>query len=163
MTHWLNVEERAAWVRLASIVERLPAVLENQLRRDSDLTHFEYWVLAMLSEAPAHTKSMSDLAELTSATLPRLSHVVTKLGERGLLKRIPCSDDRRVTNVQLSAAGIRKVVAAAPGHVQNVRDHVIDAFSADDLSSWICLSDRILERIGPEAVIAAGRLSQTEE
>ena len=61
MTRWLTDDERAAWVGLAALLERLPAVLEAQLRRDSDLTHFEYWALAMLSEAPDHTLQMSDL------------------------------------------------------------------------------------------------------
>ena len=55
MTRWLDPEERAAWVRLAAVVERLPGLLEAQLNRDADLTHFEYWVLAMLSEAPDGT------------------------------------------------------------------------------------------------------------
>ena len=45
-------EERVAWVRLAAVLELLPGVLDTQLRRDADLTHFEYFVLAMLSEAP---------------------------------------------------------------------------------------------------------------
>ena len=46
---WLNEEERAAWLRLVSVTELLPGILDAQLRRDSGLTHFEYLVLAMLS------------------------------------------------------------------------------------------------------------------
>ena len=52
---WLTDDERVAWVRLAAVVELLPGVLDSQLRRDADLSHFEYFVLAMLSEAPGRT------------------------------------------------------------------------------------------------------------
>ena len=48
MTRWLTPDERAAWVGLSAVLERLPAALDTQLRRDAGLTHFEYWVLTML-------------------------------------------------------------------------------------------------------------------
>ena len=82
-TRWLTDDERVAWVRLAAVVELLPNVLDSQLRRDADLSHFEYFVLAMLSEAPERTLRMTSLASRTSATLPRLSHVVRRLEDRG--------------------------------------------------------------------------------
>ena len=89
-TRWLDDDEMAAWIRLAAVLELLPGVLDSQLRRDADLTHFEYFVLAMLSEAPERTLRMSGLAALTNATLPRLSHVISRLEERGLVERFPC-------------------------------------------------------------------------
>jgi len=52
----------AAWVRLAAVHELLPGVLDSQVRRDADLTHFGYFVLAKLSEAPARTLRMTALA-----------------------------------------------------------------------------------------------------
>lgn len=55
---WLDDEERAAWLRLVGVVELLPGVLDTQLRQDSGLSHFEYFSLAMLSEAPDHTLRM---------------------------------------------------------------------------------------------------------
>ena len=41
------------------MVELLPGVLDSQLRRDAELTSFEYYVLAMLSEAPERTLRMT--------------------------------------------------------------------------------------------------------
>ena len=81
-------------MRLIAVVELLPGVLDSQLRRDADLTHFEYFVLAMLSEAPERTLRMTALAARTNATLPRLSHVVRRLEERGLVERFPCPRGR---------------------------------------------------------------------
>jgi len=59
---WLDAEESQAWRALAKTLERLPAALDAQLRRDAGISHFEYQVLALLSEAPGRTLRMSELA-----------------------------------------------------------------------------------------------------
>ena len=51
-TQWLSEDELAAWKRFVAVLELLPGVLDSQLRKDAGLTHFDYYVLAMLSEAP---------------------------------------------------------------------------------------------------------------
>lgn len=88
---WPRRAEPKSWrfCVLVAIVELLPGVLDAQLRRASQLTHCEYLVLAMLSEAPERVVRMSALAQRTNATLPRLSHVVRRLEERGLVERRP--------------------------------------------------------------------------
>src|SRR5699024_10648411 len=132
-TAWLSEQEREAWLGLIAVVELLPGVLETQLRRDSDLTHFEYFTLAMLSEAPDRTLRMTELAGRTNATLSRLSHVVNRLEQRGLVHRFPCPEDRRATNAQLTEVGWDKVVEAAPGHVSTVRESIFDALTAEQV------------------------------
>lgn len=149
-TRWLDAQERAAWLRLVAVVELLPGVLDAQLRRDSGLSHFDYFVLAMLSEAPGRTLRMTALARRTSATLPRLSHVVQRLEARGLVERFPCPQDRRATNAQLTALGWDAVVAAAPGHVANVREHVLDPLSRRQLEQLTAIGDALLTRLDPD-------------
>jgi DNA-binding MarR family transcriptional regulator len=151
-TRWLSPEERAAWVRMIAVVELLPGVLDSQLRRDSQLTHFEYYVLAMLSEAPERTLRMTALAAQTSATLPRLSHVIRRLEERGLVARFPCPEDARATNAQLTEAGWEAVQAAAPGHVTTVRETVIDALSPEQITQLRDISEALLTRLDPDRV-----------
>ncbi len=146
-TRWLDDDERAAWLRLVAIVELLPGVLDAQLRRDSGLTHFEYFVLAMLSEAPDRTLRMSALAQRTNATLARLSHVVRRLEERGLVTRFPCPEDARATNARLTDDGWEVVVDAAPGHVENVRRHVVDALDPAQLRELRTMADALLARL----------------
>lgn len=154
-TRWLDDREMAAWVRTAAVMELLPAVLDQQLRRDADLTHYEYWVLSQLSEAPERTLRMTALASRTNGTLPRLSHVVKRLEDRGLVERFPCPEDRRATNARLTEAGLAAVVAAAPGHLQAVRDHVVDALTPEQLESLRTILDAILERLDPDGNITA--------
>lgn len=112
-TKWLNPDEQAAWVRLVAVAELLPGVLDSQLRRDADLTHFEYFAIAMLSEAPNRTLRMTALAAQTNATLSRLSHVVSRLEQRGLVERFPCPQDARATNVRLTRKGQATATQAA--------------------------------------------------
>ena len=148
--NWLNREEMSAWVRLASVLELLPGVLDSQLRRDAGLTHFEYHALAMLSEAPDRTLRMTALAAGTNATLPRLSHVIRRLEDRGLVARFACPEDARATNAQLTPAGMDRVRDSAPGHVANVRAHVVDALTTEQLGQLSAIGDAILSRVDPD-------------
>jgi DNA-binding MarR family transcriptional regulator len=152
-TQWLDGSELAAWVRLAAVVEVLPGVLDSQLRRDAGLTHFEYYVLAMLSEAPERTLRMTALAAQTNATLPRLSHVVQRLEGRGLVERFPCPQDARATNARLTPQGWRKVRDTAPGHVANVRRHVLDALTPEQVAQLTAITDAILQKLDPDGTM----------
>lgn len=149
-TRWLDADEREAWLRLIAVAELLPGALDAQLRRDAGLTHFEYFVLAMLSEAPDRTLRMTSLGRRTNATLPRLSHVVRRLEERGLVERFPCPDDGRATNARLTADGWETLVAAAPGHVSTVRRLAIDPLSPAQLAEVRRIGDALLAVLDPD-------------
>lgn len=146
---WLDDTEMATWLRLVALVELLPGALDSQLQRDSQLSHYEYFVLAILSEAPERTLRMSELAERTNASLARLSHVVRRLERRGLIERSPDPDDARATNARLTDQGRAAIVAAAPGHVANVREQVMDALSPEQIRQLGEIADRLLTRLDP--------------
>jgi DNA-binding MarR family transcriptional regulator len=61
--------------------------IDQQLQRDSNLRMVEHQVLGMLSTSPQRTMRMSSLAELTNASLSRLSQLVQRLEWRGLVRR----------------------------------------------------------------------------
>ncbi len=144
---WLDEHEQQAWRRLAAVILKLPSELDAQLQRDAGMSHFEYWVLALLSEAPDRTLRLSQLATQANASLSRLSHVITRLEKRGWLTRRPCPDDARATLAVLTDAGWNTVVATAPGHVDTVRRFVFDGLDPDDVSELARLCDAILDRI----------------
>ena len=154
-TPWLDRRQLRAWIRLVGLLELLPGVLDGQLRRDAGVTHFEYYVLAMLSEAPGRTLRMTELARQTNATPPRLSHVVDRLERRQLVERFPCPEDRRATNARLTEPGWAKVQEAAPGHVRNVRHHVIDALTDEQIDQLADIGEAILARLDPTGSMAA--------
>lgn len=154
-TPWLDHEELAAWVRLVAVVELLPGVLDGQLREESGLMHFEYYTLAMLSEAPDRTLRMTELAAQTNATLPRLSHVVRRLEAQGFIRRSPDPDDRRATIAALTDDGWAKVHAAAAGHVTTVREAVLDALSPQQVQQLREITSAILPRLDPRGAMVS--------
>ena len=148
---WLDAHEHAAWLALVGVLLKLPAALDAQLRRDADMSHFEYQVLAGLSQAPEHTLHMSDLALFAGGSLSRLSHVVSRLEQRGWVRREPCPGDGRYTNAVLTAAGWDAIVASAPGHVARVRSLIFDALAAGQVAQLHELAHIILARIEASA------------
>jgi len=156
---WLTPQQLAAWTRFVAVVELLPGALDSQLQRDAELTHFEYFTLAMLSEAPERTLRMTALASATNSTLPRLSHVVSRLEKRGFVERMPCPEDRRATNARLTETGWEKVVATAPGHVQTVRENVVDVLNARDISDLERVMGKLLTTLDPDDRFGSNRAS----
>jgi len=144
---WLTDREQYAWRRLAAVLLKLPTELERQLQRDADMTHYEYWVVAILSEAPGRTLQLRDLAARSNASLSRLSHVVSRLEKRGWLRREPCPDDARASNAVLTDAGWRKVVEAAPGHAEAVLQLVFDRMADEDVDHLARVCQSILDQI----------------
>jgi len=154
-TPWLTRDQLRAWMKLVAVMELLPAALDQQLQRDADLTHFDYMVVAMLSETEGRTLRMSALAAATNASLPRLSHVVSRLEKRGLVTRCPSVDDRRATDVRLTDAGYDAIVTAAPEHVRTARRFVIDALDDEQVGQLDGITRALLGRLDPEGRFAA--------
>ena len=132
---WLTDDEQRAWRALIGIVVLLPGALDRQLERDSGLSQIEYGVLAMLSEAPDQTLRMSQLAALNDSSLSRLSHVASRMEQRGLIVRRTCPEDRRANIASLTEAGLARVVAAAPAHVAWVRELIFDKLTPAQLKN----------------------------
>ena len=148
-TRWLDAEESQAWRALAHALVRLPAALDAQLRRDAGISHFEYQVLALLSEAPGRTLRISTLATLAEGSLPRLSQVIARLEQRGWVRRTPDPADGRYTLAILTDQGQAKVTEAAPGHVQEVRRLVLDPLTRTQTGQLREISRRIMRAIDP--------------
>lgn len=145
---WLDPDERAAWMAMAGIVFGLPAALDAQLQRDAGITHFEYTVMAALSETDDRSLRMSYLAALANGSLSRLSHVVKRLERQGWVRRSPDPADGRFTVATLTDEGWAKIVATAPGHVEAVRQLVLDPLTRAQV--------RQLREIGSRLNVALG-------
>jgi DNA-binding MarR family transcriptional regulator len=149
---WLTAEELGAWLSVVRLMTWLPWSIDQQLRRDSQLGMVDYQVMAMLSESARRTMRMSSLAEATNASLSRLSRVVTRLEERGLVRRTPDPTDGRFTNAILTDEGLHTLAKAAPRHLAHVRSLVIDVLSPEQLRRLGRDADRIMARIDTSAI-----------
>jgi DNA-binding MarR family transcriptional regulator len=149
---WLTAAELDSWLSVVRMLTWLPWSIDQQLQRDSRLRMVEYQVLAMLSTSPERTMRMSSLAEVTNASLSRLSHLVKRLEARGLVRREPDPTDGRFTKAILTEKGFRTIAEAAPGHVSHVRSLVIDVLSPEQLRRLGRDADRIVLRIDTSGV-----------
>lgn len=147
---WLTDDEREAWLRLMAVTMLLPSRLESQLKRDAGLSHFEYYVLAMISECESRSLPLTELAARTNASLSRLSHVIGRLEQQGLLTRRSSPSDGRTSIATLTEAGWQKVVASAPGHVEEVRSVVFDSLTGRQVAQLSDICGRLLATLDPD-------------
>jgi DNA-binding MarR family transcriptional regulator len=147
---WLNEDDRQAWIPFVSMLWWLPAALDDQLQRDSGLSHFEYSILAALSGADAATLRMSELAIYANGSLSRLSRGVARLERRGWATRKPDPADGRYTLATLTGTGRAVLVQAAPGHVEAVNRLVFDVLTKTQTRQLGIIAARILNAIDAE-------------
>ncbi|MEU8052889.1 MarR family winged helix-turn-helix transcriptional regulator [Micromonospora haikouensis] len=163
-TRWLTDGEQEIWQRILAVLTLLPAELDGQLQRDADLTHFGYGVLAMLSEAPARSRRMSELAALVNGSQSRLSHLVGRLERRGWVRRERADDDGRGWVAVLTDAGYAHLAAAAPGHVTLVRSLVFDALTPTQVTQLGEITAALLTRLAaPGCPASSGHSGSTAD
>jgi DNA-binding MarR family transcriptional regulator len=133
-TRWLTSDEQRAWRTYLMGTTQLTVRLDRDLQERHDLSLPEYEIMVRLSETEDRRMRMSDLADSLNHSRSRLTHTVARMERDGLLARSACPDDRRGIFAELTDAGMRRLVEAAPTHVEGVRQHLIDIASPDDLA-----------------------------
>ncbi len=151
MAHrWLDEDQQRTWRAWLSVSDLLPRALDGQLQRDAGLSHAAYVVLAMLSEAPGRSRRMSDLARRSNQSQSRLSHTVTRLEERGWVRRERASDDGRGNLAVLTDEGWDVVRTLAPGHVDAVREALFEPLTEEQTRVLGDALNAVLERLDPD-------------
>ncbi|WP_326819252.1 MarR family transcriptional regulator [Streptosporangium sp. NBC_01639] len=146
MTRWLDDDEQRTWRAFLAASQTVQEELDRQLQRDSGMPHAYYAVLVKLSEAPGRTLRMSELASEVNSSQSRLSHAVARLEERGWVRREPCAADRRVSWAVLTDEGFTVLAAAAPGHVEAVRQSLFDRLTPEQVTQLAAICDAVLRK-----------------
>jgi DNA-binding MarR family transcriptional regulator len=144
---WLDEDEQRAWRAFLRMYGRLGARLNRQLQAESGLSLADYEVLVHLSEAPDGCLRPFALQRGLCWEQSRLSHHLTRMQHRGLIRREGCTEDGRGAFVVLTEDGRRAIEAAAPGHVETVRRLFFDGLTRDQLTVLAQLSDQVLTRL----------------
>lgn len=127
--------------------EGLAEFIERQLRNRCGLSRADYQVLAHLSEAPEGRLRSFELGELLRWEKSRLSQHLGRMQTRGLVSRERCLTDQRGAVVAITARGSDLIKAAAPQHVADVRDVLIDHLTATELEMLGAIGDKVRERL----------------
>lgn len=146
----LGGDDLEVWASLATVLEWLPAALDAQLLRDSELTHFEYGILFALANAPDRTLRMSVLAGYANSSLSRLSRAAVRMETRGWVRRSPDPTNGRYTLAVLTDPGRQKFDQATPGHVHTVNRLVLEPLTASQTRQLREITRRIQQAIRDE-------------
>ena len=132
---WLDEREERAWRSLQFMQMRLEGELARQLATDSALSYPDYLVLVALTDRSDGRMRLFELAEVLGWEKSRLSHHVSRMAERGLVKKDKCATDRRGAHVVVTNRGRSTIAAAAPGHVATVRRIFVDRLTPVQLEA----------------------------
>jgi DNA-binding MarR family transcriptional regulator len=138
------------WIAFVKVLLVLPGMLEAQLVRDSDLTLLGYMILARLADTPDETLRMSQIATMANGSLPRTSQAVSRLEDRGWIRRTVISgrgQGRRFTVASLTEAGRAHLAEATPAHNALVRRLVIEP-AGDRLGALGSVAQSIVDAMG---------------
>ncbi|MFC6085730.1 MarR family winged helix-turn-helix transcriptional regulator [Sphaerisporangium aureirubrum] len=147
MTRWLDDDEQRTWRAFGLAARLLTDRLERDLLAAADMPPTYYELLVLLSETPERTMRMSELAHWTNSKPSRISHAVNKLELKGWVRREHCADDRRGWHATLTDDGLTALRAAAPRHVDSVREHLIDLLTPQQLRQLGDISQILLDHL----------------
>ncbi|MFC7383587.1 MarR family winged helix-turn-helix transcriptional regulator [Sphaerisporangium rhizosphaerae] len=155
-TRWLDDDEQRTWRTYLWASRLLYESLDRQLQREAGMPHTYYMILAMLSEAPERTMTMTELAQLVRSSPSRLSHAVAKLEDQGWVSRCKRPGDARTTLATLTGEGFAALVEAAPGHVEHVRRVLFDRLTPEQTRQLHEISGALLGGLNAPAVADLG-------
>jgi DNA-binding MarR family transcriptional regulator len=144
----LDDREMSAWLSFLRVATRALTQLDRELHAAHGLTLSDYEILAFLSEAPERRLQMTELAAEALVSQSRLTYRVDRLVKEGLVERVPCESDGRRVYATLTKAGLAKLKAAYPSHLEGVRRYVIDPPDVGDLAALsrsLCSMQRALD------------------
>ncbi|MET7744879.1 MarR family transcriptional regulator [Streptomyces sp. NPDC005385] len=143
----LDERRTRAYFTLLEAGGLLQQLMEEQLRRDGDLSYLQFFLLARLAEAPGGRMRMTDLADTLLHSRSGLSYQAAKLEKTGLLRREPSQDDERSVTAIITREGRTLLEAVLPGHVALVENGMfaaLDDHQADALADALgAVRDRL--------------------
>lgn len=128
--------------RLVEVQGRLERRLGGDLEARFALPHAWFEVLVRLSRSERGQLTMGALAEQVTLTTGGVTRLVDRMEAAGLVERLPCRTDRRVSYAGITEAGRAKLEKAAAAHATNLRA-VFEGFSAEEMATLDTLLDRL--------------------
>jgi len=160
---WLDEREQAIWRGYLKMTHLLSAHLNRSLVTKSGMSDGDYGVLVGLSEAEGSRLRAFELARALQWEKSRLSHQLTRMQARGLIKREECPSDARGAFIVLTDAGRAAIEAAAPRHVDDVRQYFFDILTPEQIATLDEIATAVVANIEPECPSAAEAASACDE
>lgn len=140
----LDDAEMATWLPVIRFVQLLPQVLDRTLKDEVGLNHARYAIMVTLAARDDGAVTMTELARIAGLSRSRLSHALDSLEERGWVERTSCRTDKRTLSAALTPAGREMLRTAAPVHVEQVRELVLDPLTPEERTQLRSILTKLL-------------------
>ncbi|GAA2904979.1 MarR family transcriptional regulator [Streptosporangium fragile] len=158
---WLNETQMRAWTGFLETSGLIQRHVERQLREDAGLTMIQYEILHWANECAPQRRCITELAELMITSRSGLSYQVAQLEKAGLLRRETDTDDERRAMVVITEDGRRLLERTAPGHVEAIRDGLIDLLTDEQMAQLADIMDTVRTHLRPRIPLTASRKRAT--
>jgi DNA-binding MarR family transcriptional regulator len=143
----LTSTQLGAYFAFTEVSSLLRPAVEQQLREAGGLSYVQFQLLARLGDTPDGHQRMTDLADGVVYSRSGLTYQAQLLEQRGLITRSPSPDDERSTVVAITAAGREVLATVFPGHIQAVRELLLDPLSHEDVSDLARILGQVSEHL----------------
>ncbi|MFF0078313.1 MarR family winged helix-turn-helix transcriptional regulator [Streptomyces canus] len=144
---WLTPEEQRAWRGFVRLHERLGGRLGRLLQSESNVSPADFAVLVHLTDTPEGRQRYQDLARALEWEKSRMSHHIARMAGRGMVVREDCIEDARGAFVVITDVGRAAIEAAAPRHVEAVRELFLDHVTPAELRVLAEISERVIGKL----------------
>lgn len=149
-TQWLNEVEHRAWRALREMQWQLDGELSRRLAAESSLSNQDYTVLVVLTNQDNGALRLFELERALGWERSRVSHHVTRMASRGLVTKEKSPTDGRGWVATVTPHGRAEIDAAAPAHVQSVRELFVDHLTINELELIGDIAERVLGHLNTE-------------
>lgn len=132
-----------AWRSYLQSHASIMRVLDADLVAEHGMTTRDYEVLLYLAQAPDRKMAMSALAEQTMLTRSGITRLIDGLVTSGLIERVACARDARVSYAHLTDAGYEKLRGAGCAHVQSINRLFLEHFTPEEVEQLAALLSRL--------------------
>lgn len=155
---WLNQDQQRSWRALVLGFTLLSDRLDDDLRRQANLSLTEYEILVRLSERDGQMR-MAQLADALAHSRSRVTHTVRRMEDAGLVARSTSPEDGRGVIASLTDKGQQFLENLAPIHVNGVRDHLVDLASDEDFAAL----GRVMNAVADHLIARHPEMEMREE
>ena len=155
-THTLEPGEWEFWDTWMRAQRLLTRELERGLQGDCGISKAEFSLLVTLWQAAGREMRVGELSESLDWDKSRVSHQLTRMENRGFVKRTQYGADGRRAGIGLTAEGRRAAQRAVLVHAGNIRRYFLDSLTPEQAAVIRAWSEQVIDRIEPRCGESAG-------
>jgi DNA-binding MarR family transcriptional regulator len=145
-----------AWARLMRAQATTKRELAAELQEQHGLTMSAYEALYVLSRADGRRLKRVELAERLVLTPSGVTRLLEGLEADGLVEKVSCETDLRISYAQLTDAGAEKLEQASCGHTGSIRTVFEERLSEDEIEQLAELLGKLPGALDEDDACPAG-------